>query len=84
MSTEVNELIERLRKADEVDLDFSKVSWIEKADVITLKEQSRVILESLQTFENEDLKKVVQTAKEFLKSIVPVIEYIKRNDVGVA
>jgi hypothetical protein len=79
MSTEV--LIERLKKADEVDLDFSKVSWVEKADVITLKEQSRVLVESLQTFKDEDLNKVVKTAEEFLKSIVPVVTYINR--VGV-
>ena len=75
----VKDLIERLTKAEAQDLDYSKVAWTEKHKVITLKEQSRVLVESLNSLEGDDLKKVIKTSEEFLEAIKPVVSYIHRD-----
>ena len=75
MCKNINELVERLTKADE-KLDFSKVAWTERHKIITLKEQSRVLKESLKILEGDDLEEAAKVAEEFLIDIQPVISYI--------
>ncbi len=79
MQEQVNELIERLIKADEQELDYTKVAWTEKHKVITLKEQARVLIESLKTLEGADREEAIKTSLEFLEAIKPVVSYIHRN-----
>ena len=82
MQEKIKDLIERLIKADTQDLDYSKVAWTEKHKIITLKEQSRVLVESLNTLKDDDLKEVIEKSEEFLKAIKPVITYINREKGG--
>lgn len=79
MQEQANELIERLIKADEEELDYSKVAWTEKHKVITLKEQARVLTESLRTLKGSDLEEAIKASLEFLEMIKPVVSYIHRN-----
>ena len=65
MQEQVNELIERLIKADEQELDYTKVAWTEKHKVITLKEQARVLIESLNTLEGADREEAIKTSLNF-------------------
>ena len=73
MQEQANELIERLIKADEEELDYSKVAWTEKHKVITLKEQARVLTESLRTLKGSDLEEAIKASLEFLEMIKPVV-----------
>ena len=82
MCKNINELVERLTKADEQDLDFSKVAWTEKHKIITLKEQSRVLVESLKILEGDDLEEAAKTAEKFLIDIQPIVSYIHRDKGG--
>ena len=81
MQKKINDLVEKLKEAD-TELDYSKVAWTEKHKIITLKEQSRVLIESLNALEGDDLKKVIETSEEFLEAIKPVISYINRDKGG--
>ena len=78
MQEKINDLIERLIKAD-TELDFSKVAWTEKHKIITLKEQSRVLKESLILLKGDDLKEAAKVAEEFLIDIQPIVSYIHKD-----
>ena len=77
MQEKINDLVRKLREADTEKLDFSKVAWTEKHKIITLKEQSRVLVKSLNTFNGDDLKEVMKTSEEFLETIKPIVSYIQ-------
>ncbi len=70
------QIVEKLENAI-TGLDHTKVTWIEKYKVIELKEQARVLIDSIIALEGDDFETAKETAIEFLTITEPIIEAIQ-------
>ena len=74
----VTELSQKLQDAAN-ELDYSRVSWIDKHYVIDLNRKANVLLSSLLRFENQQEQgAVIEAANNFLITIEPVITELKK------
>ena len=74
----VTELSKKLQDAAD-ELDYSKVSWIDKHYVIDLNRKANVLLSSLLRFENENEQgAVIKAVNNFLITVEPVIAELKK------
>jgi len=70
------EMIDKLKVAQK-ELDFTKVSWINKHYIIDFEEKATALIQSIAVFENEELETVLKTSQEFLNEMKPIISDIK-------
>jgi len=76
MNAQAIEMIERLKVARK-ELDFKKVSWINKHYIIDFKEKATTLIQSIAVFEGQELEEVLKTSQEFLDEMKPIIEDIQ-------
>ena len=75
---DVTELSQKLQDAAN-ELDYSRVSWIDKVYIIDLNRKANVLLSSLLRFENENEQgAVIEAANNFLITVEPVIAELKK------
>ena len=75
---DVTDLSQKLQDAAN-ELDYAKVSWINKYYVIDLNRKANVLLSSLLRFENQQEQgAVIEAANNFLITVEPVIEELKK------
>lgn len=78
MKKDYNMLEQQLQNiSDELEILKFQVPWSEKHKVIELKEKSQTLILSLQTTNEEELKEIKKSAKEFIGVTVEVIDQIK-------
>ena len=64
------------------ELDYEKVSWINKHYVIDLNDKAIVLLASMDALSDEkELEAVENTVTEFIDTIQPVIQQIKDEEL---
>ena len=76
MQSNAIEMIERLKVAQK-ELDFTKVSWINKHYIIDFKEKATALIQSIDGFEGQELEEVLRTSEEFLNEMKPIIADIR-------
>ena len=76
MQPNTTDMIERLKVAQK-ELDFTKVSWINKHYIIDFKEKATTLIQSINTFKGQELEEVLKTSEEFLNEMQPIIADIK-------
>ena len=76
MQTNAIKMIDKLQVARK-ELDFTKVSWINKHYIIDFEEKATALIQSIAVFENEELETVLKTSEEFLNEMKPIIADIK-------
>ena len=76
MQPNTTDMIERLKVAQK-ELDFTKVSWINKHYIIDFKEKATALIQSIDAFEGQELEEVLKTSQEFLDEMQPIIADIK-------
>ena len=76
MQPNTTDMIERLKVAQK-ELDFTKVSWINKHYIIDFKEKATALIQSINTFKGQELEEVLKTSQEFLEEMKPIIDDIK-------
>lgn len=75
----MQELIKQLETA-RTKLDHNRVSWIDKHLVIDLNQKATVLINALIRFEHEpQQKEVINTAKEFLIEVEPIIQHLNNQ-----
>lgn len=73
------QLVQELENAIE-ELDYNKVSWIDKHLVIDLNQKAQVLLESVTRLEEVDKQNALDAAQEFLAEVNPVIEELNNQE----
>jgi len=75
---DVTDLSQKLQNAAN-ELDYAKVSWLNKHYVIDLNRKANVLLSSLLRFENENEQgAVIEAANNFLITVEPVITELRK------
>ena len=76
---DVTDLSQKLQDAAD-ELDYSKVSWIDKHYVIDLNRKANILLASLLRFDEATQEKgaVIEAANNFLITVEPVITELKK------
>ena len=75
---DVTELSQKLQDAAD-ELDYSRVSWIDKHYVIDLNRKANVLLSSLLRFESENEQgAVIEAVNKFLITVEPIIVELKK------
>ena len=74
----VTELSQKLQNAAD-ELNYSRVSWIDKNYVIDLNKKANILLDSLLRFESENEQgTVIEAVNKFLITVEPVIVELKK------
>jgi len=76
MEAQAIDMIDKLKVAQS-ELDFTKVSWINKHYIIDFEEKATALIQSIAVFEGAELEEVLKTSQEFLDEMRPIIADIK-------
>jgi len=76
--SDVTQLSQKLQHTVD-ELDYGKVSWIDKHYVIDLNRKANILLSSLLRFEDENEQSaVIEAANNFLITVEPVIAELRK------
>lgn len=62
------------------ELDYNRVSWIDKHFIIDLQQKAQVLLESLSRLENGEKEAATAAAQAFLIEVAPVISELNKSN----